>query len=137
MVNEMKFFDYIYCRLYWWNTKIIKEKEASFYSIVGLSVFQCFGIILVVDICGISIWDSMYIDTILSIKHLYLILGIIVLLIDFVFYNKKKRNELCETFINIAVKKKKKLDILCIFYIAIIVIVNILISNYMRLKYEG
>ena len=134
----MNFFDYMYCRLYWWNTKIIKEKETpTFYSIVGLSVFQSFGIIPIIDICGIFIGNSTYINAVLSISHFYLVLGIIVLIVDLIYYNKKKRKKLYTTFANLTVDKKKKLDILCLSYILIIIVSNILLSIYMRFRYEG
>ena len=133
----MNLFDYMYCRLYWWNTKMIKEKETpSFYSIVGLSVFQSFGIIPIMDVCGIFVWDSTYVNAILSVPHLYLILGVIILVIDSIYYNKERRKRLYFMFANLVVGKKKKLDIFCLLYIVIIVVLNVLLSNYMRFVYE-
>ena len=42
----MNFFEYLYCRLYWWNTEVIKEKEMPvYYSIMGISVFHGFSIL--------------------------------------------------------------------------------------------
>ena len=42
----MNFFEYLFCRLYWWNTKIVKEKEMPvYYSIMGISVFHGFSVI--------------------------------------------------------------------------------------------
>ncbi len=132
----MNLFDYMYCRLYWWNTKMLKEKETpSFYSIVGLSVFQSFGIIPIVDACGIFVWGSTYVNAILSVSHLYLILGLIILVVDSIYYDKERRKRLYLIFINLIVDKKKKLDVFCLLYIIIIVVLNVLLSNYMRLKY--
>ena len=43
----MNFFEYLFCRLYWWNTEVIKEKVTPlFYSILGLSVFHTYTIIV-------------------------------------------------------------------------------------------
>ena len=114
----MNLFDYMYCRLYWWNTKMLKEKETPS-----------------VDACGIFVWGSTYVNAILSVSHLYLILGLIILVVDSIYYDKERRKRLYLKFINLIVDKKKKLDVFCFLYIIIIVVLNVLLSNYMRLKY--
>lgn len=43
----MNFFEYLYCRLYWWNTEVIKEKDIPvYYSIMGIAVFHGFGSVI-------------------------------------------------------------------------------------------
>jgi hypothetical protein len=43
--SKMNFFDYLFCRLYWWNTQIIKETDILVvYCVFGLSAFQTFSI---------------------------------------------------------------------------------------------
>ena len=58
----MNFFEYLFCRLYWWNTKIVKEKEMPvYYSIMGISVFHGFSVIPIFGILYVLIFDSFYI----------------------------------------------------------------------------
>jgi hypothetical protein len=128
----MSFFEYLFCRLYWWNTQIIKEKDVpSVYSIFGLSIFQGFSIIPVYDIMYRYLFKSFYIKDIFGINS-YLIIGLIVLLIDFAYFRKSRYEILLKKFQKLLPVEKRKKDILCIIYILTIIVVNVLLTIYFR-----
>ncbi len=128
----MNFFEYLFCRLYWWNTKIIKENVTPvLYSITGLSVFHGFTIIPFYGIIYVYLFKSYYIEDILGVNP-FLIIGIIVLIIDYLYFKKPRYKVLLKKFEKIPKEEKKKKDILCIIYIATIIIVNILLTIYFR-----
>jgi len=133
----MNFFEYLFCRLYWWNTEIIKEKNMPvYYSIMGLSVFHGFSIIPIFDTLYVWIYNSYYIKDIFFGLDTYLTIGIITLVIDFLYF-RNKQGVLYKQFKKIPKHKKKKMDILCITYIASIIIINILFTIYFRSKNLG
>ena len=61
------------------------------------------------------------------------IANIIVFIIDFIYF-KNKQSVLYKRFKEISKQKKKRKDVFCIIYIVSIIIVNVLISNYLRSK---
>ena len=133
----MNFFEYLFCRLYWWNTEIIKEKNIPvFYSIVGLAVFHGFSIIPILETLYVWVFDSYYIKETFFGLSPYLTVGIIVLIIDFIYF-RKKQSVLYKQFTKIPKQEKKRMDILCITYIASIIIVNVLFTIYFRSKNIG
>ena len=133
----MNFFEYLFCRLYWWNTKIVKEKEMPvYYSIMGISVFHGFSILPVFDILYVWIFDSYYIENIFFGLDTYLVIGVIVLAIDFLYF-RNKQPILYKQFKKIPKQKKKRKDVLCIIYIAGIIVVNTLFMFYFRSKNAG
>ena len=133
----MNFFEYLFCRLYWWNTKIVKEKEMPvYYSIMGISVFHGFSVIPIFGILYVLIFDSFYIkDTAIGLDP-FLIIGIISVAIDFLYF-RNKQPILYKQFKKIPKQKKKRMDALCIIYIASIIVVNTLFMFYFRSKNAG
>ena len=133
----MNFFEYLFCRLYWWNTKIVKEKEMPvYYSIMGISVFHGFSILPIFDVLYVWIFDSYYIENIFFGLDTYLVIGVIVLAIDFLYF-RNKQPILHKQFKKIPKQKKKRMDVLCIIYIASIIVVNTLFTIYFRSKNAG
>ena len=63
----------------------------------------------------------------------FVIINIIVFIIDFIYF-KNKQSVLYKRFKEISKQKKKRKDVFCIIYIVSIIIVNVLISNYLRSK---
>ena len=128
----MNFFEYLFCRLYWWNTQIIKENVVPvFYSIVGLSVFQWFSIIPFYDYIYVLLYNSFYIEDLWGINP-YFIICAPLLLINFIYFRKNRYTILFKKIIKISEKEKKKKDIYCIVYILMIVIVNVLTVIHFR-----
>ena len=129
----MNFFEYLFCRLYWWNTVVIKEEVTPlFYSILGLSVFHTYTIVPLYCILYVLIYDSFYLEDILNLSP-FVIINIIFFITDLIFFRNKQR-VLYKQFKKIPKQEKKRKDVLCIIYIVSIIIVNVLIANYFRSK---
>ena len=70
----MNFFEYLFCRLYWWNTEVIKEKVTPlFYSILGLSVFHTYTIVPLYNIAFVLIYKTYYLEEILALSPYFII----------------------------------------------------------------
>ena len=123
--------------MYWWNTEIIKEKNTPvFYSIVGLAVFHGFSVIPIFGFLYVLIYNSYCIDKTFLGMSPFLIIVIVALIINFLYFGKKQ-SVLYKQFKKIPKQKKKRKDILCIIYIASIIVVNILSMLYFRSKNLG
>ena len=132
----MNFFEYLFCRLYWWNTEVIKEKVTPlFYSILGLSVFHTYTIVPLYNIAFVLIYKTYYLEEILALSP-YFIINIIFFIIDLIFFRNKQR-VLYKQFIKIPKQEKKRKDVLCIIYIAGIIVVNTFFVAYFRSKNLG
>ena len=133
----MNFFEYLYCRLYWWNTEVIKERSTPvFRSIVGLAVFHGFSVIPIFGVLYLLIYNSYYIDKTFLGMSPFLIIVIIAMIINFLYFRKKQR-VLYKQFIKIPKQEKKSKDVLCIIYIAGIIVVNTFFVAYFRSKNLG
>ncbi len=132
----MNFFEYLFCRLYWWNTEVIKEKVTPlFYSILGLSVFHTYTIVPLYNIAFVLIYKTYYLEEILALSP-YFIINIIFFIIDLIYF-RNKQPILYKQFKKIPKQKKKRIDALCIIYIASIIVVNTLFMFYFRSKNAG
>ena len=132
----MNFFEYLFCRLYWWNTEVIKEEVTPlFYSILGLSVFHTYTIVPLYCILYVLIYDSFYLEDILNLSP-FVIINIIFFIIDLIYF-RNKQPILYKQFKKIPKQKKKRMDALCIIYIASIIVVNTLFMFYFRSKNAG
>ncbi len=132
----MNFFEYLFCRLYWWNTEIIKEKVTPlFYSILGLSVFHTYTIVPLYNIAFVLIYKTYYLEEILALSP-YFIINIIFFIIDLIYF-RNKQPILYKQFKKIPKQKKTRMDVWCIIYIVSIIVVNTLFMFYFRSKNAG
>ena len=132
----MNFFEYLFCRLYWWNTVVIKEEVTPlFYSILGLSVFHTYTIVPLYCILYVLIYDSFYLEDILNLSP-FVIINIIFFITDLIFFRNKQR-VLYKQFKKISKQEKKRKDVLCIVYITSIIVVNTFFLLYFRSKNLG
>jgi len=113
----MNFFEYLFCRLYWWNTKIIKENVAPImYSISGLSMFQTLSVFPLYCIFYVFLFKSYYISGTLGFNP-FLVIGVIVIVINILYFNKfRKYPVLLKNSIKFPKKRRKK----WIFYVLFI-----------------
>ena len=132
----MNFFEYLFCRLYWWNTVVIKEEVTPlFYSILGLSVFHTYTIVPLYNIAFVLIYKTYYLEEILALSP-YFIINIIFFIIDLIYF-RNKQPILYKQFKMIPKQKKKRMDVWCIIYIVSIIVVNTLFMFYFRSKNAG
>jgi hypothetical protein len=122
----MIFFDYLFCRLYWWNTQIIKEKDIPVgYSVVGLSVFQaCTVLPIYMLLYYFKVWTGDY--DILNIDPGFVFVTIIIIA-NYFYFKKERYTVLLKKFDKMQKSIKRKIDILCIVYILMIIISNVVI----------
>ena len=132
----MNFFEYLFCRLYWWNTVVIKEEVTPlFYSILGLSVFHTYTIVPLYNIAFVLIYKTYYLEEILALSP-YFIINIIFFIIDLIYF-RNKQPILYKQFKKIPKQKKTRMDVWCIIYIVSIIVVNTLFMFYFRSKNAG
>ena len=123
------FFEYLFCRHYWWFSQVVLERkyiDPVFHSILAMSVIHGWCIIPIYNLFYLFLYKSYYIDNILGINS-YLFIGVIVTLIDFIYFNRKRRTALWEQFKKIPKKEKRRKDI-----IIIIIIINVSITILFR-----
>ena len=131
----MNFFEYLFCRLYWWYTQIIKEKDVPFsYSIIGLSVFQTYSIFPLYAVIYLLLFNSYRVGYLFDNVNINicLLFNVIMIVVDLIYLKKPKYKLLLKTFDKIPKAKKKKMDICCIVYIIAIIVINVLITIWFR-----
>lgn len=128
----MNFFEYLFCRLHWWFTSVIKEKDVPvFYSISALSVLYSFTIFPIYSLIYVMIFKSFYLTNIFNLNPL-LIIAVIMYTINFIHFRKKRYNPLLKKFNKIDKSNKRKNDTLVIIYIVTVIIVNTILISYFR-----
>ena len=134
----MNFFEYLFCRLYWWNTQIIKEKVTPrSYSVTGLSVFQTYSIFPLYALIYSLSFKTYHVGYLFGI-NICILINIIIIVVNIIYFQKSRYKILLKKFDKIPKEQKKKKDMLCIVYIvSIIIIINILFVTYFRSKNLG
>lgn len=133
----MNFFEYLFCRLYWWNTQVIKEKiTPTSYSIAGLSGFQMLNAIPIYSTFYVLLFNSYHMERILGLSP-FVVVGFIFLIINFLYFRKPKYTVLLKKFEKTPKEKKKRMDIYCIVYIASLIVINVIFFIYFRSKNLG
>ena len=130
------FFEYLFCRCYWWFSQIVLERkyiDHRYHSVIGLALFQTYSIVPLYALMNVLFLKSFHLAKIFGINP-FLIIGIVVAIIDFIYFNKKRCTVLWKQFKKIPKKEKKKKDIYCILYITIIIIVNTILFIYFRFQ---
>ncbi len=82
------------------------------------------------------IFNSYHIEKFIFGLNPYLTIGVIAIVIDFLYF-RNKQTVLYKLFKKIPKQKKKRMDALCIIYIASIIVVNTLFMFYFRSKNAG
>jgi hypothetical protein len=119
----MRFFDFLFYRLYWWNTKIVLDFSPVFSAILGLSVIQGLNLVFILEL--LSIGKLSFAENILN--NYLLVVGIIPLLLNLFYYIKNKRYlEIISKCKSITVKERKRKDYICIAYIVLSFILVVL-----------
>lgn len=113
----MSFFNYYFYRMHWWNTKIVLDFSPVFSAILGISVIQGLNIVFILEFISLlSKWPFAE----LILNNYLIVLGIIPLAFNLVYYLKNKRHAViinkCK---NIPAKKRKVMDYICVAYTAL------------------
>ena len=118
----MIFFNYLFYRLYWWNTKIIKETTVPvFYASIGLATFQGLNFISFYFLFSVYIFNNYN-----TSKEMTMLLGGIICLFNLLYYGINKRYlKIIKTNEFKSVKEKRKKDFFCILYILFTILLSI------------
>lgn len=109
----MKFFNYLFYRMYWWNTKVVLDFSPVFSAILGISVIQGLNLVFILELLSIGKWS--FAENVLN--NYLIVAGIIPLLFNLFYYLKNKRHlEIINKYKNIPVKEKRKKDYICFAY---------------------
>ena len=131
----MNFFEYLFCRLYWWFTVVIKEKDIPVgSSVIGLSGFLLFSLVPFINVLYVLLYDSYKVNDNPLGNNLYFAIILVIILINYFYFNKQRYKKLLLAFDKISKKEKKKKDIYCIIYIVSLIVVNTLLVAYFRSK---
>lgn len=124
------FFDYLFYKVYCWNTKIIMQNDSSFfYTIVGVSAFYVLNYTTI--LLGIFLFSG---QNILSYPK-WIQIGAVIFIACFCFYYylfRRKGKEIIEHCKKINSKKVKKLNFLVSLYIVGTIVTHILIVILVR-----
>lgn len=119
----MNFFDYLFYRMHWWNTKVVLDFSPVFSAILCVSVIQGLNLVFILELFSIGKWS--FAENVLN-NYLFVV-GIIPLLFNLFYYLKNKRHvEIINKYKNITVKERKRKDYICIVYIALSFILVVL-----------
>ena len=129
----MSFFEYLFCRLYWWK----EEKDVDIWrSTLVLSLLQSMNIIPLYSIFYAFLFKSYYIKDVLGVNPL-LIIGVIVLIINILHFRKRRYTALFKKLKKIPKEKRKRMDIYCIIYVLTTLVVLFLLMSYFGNKNLG
>jgi hypothetical protein len=129
----MNFFDYLFCRLYWCVIKrsIIPVVSGIFF----LSAFQTYTVMPIY--VSLHIFNICRDDLALFNMNPFLLVNTVILIADY-FYFKYKTDRykvLLKKFDKMKKNVKIKSDILCIIYIVMIIISNVIVFIVYRTQY--
>ena len=124
------FFDYLFYKVYCWNTKIIMQNDSSFiYTIVGVSGFYALNYTTI--LLGIVLFSG---QNILSYSK-WIQIGAMIFIVCFCFYCylcRRKGKEIIEHCKKINSKQVKKLNFLISLYIVGTIVTHNLIVILVR-----
>lgn len=128
----MKFFNYLFYRLYWWNSKIVSDSMPVFSAILGISVFQSLNIIFILELIALA--NIPFVENILN--NYLLLIGILTLFANLIYY---LRHNLYKSLLkdnkNIEIKDRRKRDFVSICYIIITILLIAFTTINAREKY--
>ncbi len=129
----MMFFDYFFYRNYWWDIKIIKNKDYPiFASIVGVSFFQVMNVFFIKSFIQFQLLDRK--DVLDNEQNLLgIIIVAIILVANYIYFNKSKRYKNIINKYRLWNSNRKYIyDILSVFYIIVTFISTIMIAYSVR-----
>lgn len=124
------FLDYLFYKIYWWNTKIIKQKDSPFfYSIMGLSAFY------IVNYTTIIFFALLLINGNILIYPKWIqivVMSIIVCYCYYYYMHKRDRYRIIQYFEGLNAIKIKRLNLSLVIFIILTVVCHIGIVIYIK-----
>lgn len=108
----MKFFDYVFYKMRWWNTKVVLDFSPFFSAIIIMAVFQGFNVLFVLN-CIKYYWGY----SIDFVDKYFLALPIIFFIFNFFYYRSPiKQANVDKWVLGIPQKAKKTYNVCTILY---------------------
>jgi hypothetical protein len=111
----MNFFDYLFYRMKWWNTKVVLDFSPFLSAIIIMSVFQGFNVLFALDFikyyCGF---------TVIFIDKYYLLLPILFFIWNIFYYRSPvKQASIEKRVLSLSQHSRKNYNILVVLYLVL------------------
>ncbi len=125
----MRFFNYLFNRMKWWNTKVVLDFSPFFSAIIIMAVFQMFNILFVLNTVhyyfGVSI--SFF-------DRYYLLLPVLLFLWNYSYYRLPSRQAKIDAWVMSMPSKRRRLyDLFVVLYFVVSLFLFIWIGYLIRL----
>ena len=124
----MKFFEYIFYRLNWWNRKIVKGNLV--HDILGISFFHVLNIYSIADLIYILLFTNSDFEP--FFKYTRIICLVPFLFNSYYFLNNKYYESIIEKFDKISNEERKRNDLYLIIYMILSVVFIFLLGIIIR-----
>lgn len=126
----MKFLDYLFYRMKWWNSKVVLDFSPFISAVIIISVFQGFNILFVLNVVkyywGFSVG---------FIEQYYLILPVLLFILNFFYYRLPQKQAKIEmSIVGMSSKQKIMYDVYVVSYFILTLFLLIWIGYLIRLK---
>lgn len=124
----MKFFDYLFYKMKWWNTKVVLDFSPFFSAIIIIAVFQGFNVLTALDFIKFY-WGF----SISFVDKYFLLLPIIFFILNFFYYHSPiKQAYIDKWMLEISQKQKQTYNICVVLYFVISLFLLIWIGYNIR-----
>jgi len=124
----MKFFDYVFYKMKWWNTKIVLDFSPFLSAIIILAVFQGFNILFILN-CLKYYWGYSF----SIIDKYFLGLPIIFFIVNLLYYRPSVKQSNIDNWVLSLTKKSQKIyNLFVILYFIVSLILLIWIGYAIR-----
>ena len=125
----MSFFNYLFNRMKWWNTKVVLDFSPFFSAIIILAVFQMFNILFVLNTVHYYLGVSISI-----VDRYYLLLPVLLFLWNFFYYRLPSRQAKIDAWVMSMPSKRKRLyNLFVVLYFVVSLFLFIGIGYLIRL----
>ena len=108
----MKFFDYLFNKMKWWNTKVVLDFSPFFSSIIIIAVFQGFNLFFVLNFIK-YFWNR----NMNFIDKYFLIIPVLFLTWNYLYYRSPKKQKNIERWaLNLSIRARKIYNTFIILY---------------------
>ena len=108
----MKFFDYLFNKMKWWNTKVVLDFSPFFSSIIIIAVFQGFNLFFVLNFIK-YFWNR----NMNFIDKYFLIIPVLFLTWNYFYYRSPKKQKNIERWaLNLSIRARKIYNTFIILY---------------------
>lgn len=125
----MSFFNFLFYRAKWWNTKVVLDFSPFFSAIIIMAVFQMFNILFVLNTVHYYLGVS-----ISFFDRYYLLLPVLLFLCNFFYYRLPSRQAKIDAWVMCMPSKRKRLyNIFVVLYFVVSLFLFIWIGYLIRL----